>query len=594
MNPSNAQSMTSVGEALAHARQLLARHPQAAAEQARQIIAVEPDIAETYLILAAALRAGGQDADALAAEKQALHVSTSDPILRRVAEDFLNGRFAPGEALLRRFLDDSPNDPEALRLLGQAAAREGHLERAEQRLRQSLMLAPRFAAAKHDLDELIEKQAHAFRDTPAPAKPATPPMGAEEFARAVELNQQALSNAPEDPKLWLGYGHVLRIAGRQQDSIEAYRKAVELDPAYGEAWWSLADLKTVALKPRDITHLAKTLSSDGLSQADRTGLLFALGKALGDAGQFAQSFEAYAQGNALKRNSVAYDAAALGDHVRQCESVFTRDFFDFRVGQGVESSDPIFIVGMSRSGSTLVEQILASHPSIEGTEELVYMGNLANLFAEGRRPGIEPSGFVEAVASASPEKLEAIGGAYMWKAATQRRSSRPHFIDKMPRNWIYLPLVHLALPNARIIDMRRHPMDCCWSNYRQLFADSGEFSYDLNDLGSYYRNYVRMMQHFDAVLPGRVHRIIYEELIDDTEQQVRGLLDYLGVPFDPACMLFHDNPRSVKTSSSEQVRRPISKDSVDQWRPYAPWLQPLEQALGPVLDCYPQVPAEWD
>jgi tetratricopeptide (TPR) repeat protein len=423
-------------------------------------------------------------------------------------------------------------------------------------------------------------------------RPTEPPVGTDEFAAQLSNYEQTVAASPTDVKAWLGYGHVLRIAGRQQDSTNAYRKAVELKPTFGEAWWSLADLKTVKLTPDDIDRLRSALASDNLRDQDRIGLLFSLGKALGDSGDFAGSFEAYAQGNALKRQSVSYDAGALADYVRDSRATFSSEFFASRAGQGHAASDPIFIVGMPRSGSTLLEQILASHPSIEGTEELVYIGNLAMLFSKGRRPGVEASEFLNELASASPHKLNTIGGAYLSKALSQRRSSRPHFIDKMPRNWITLPLILLALPNAKIIDARRNPMDCCWSNYRQLFADSGEFSYDLQELAGYYRNYVEMMQHIDDVLPGRIHRVFYEQLVANSEQEVRALLDYIGLPFDEACLRFQDNQRSVKTSSSEQVRRPISGDSIDQWRPYEAWLEPLKQGLGALVDCYPQVPAE--
>ena len=592
MNQSAAQANNSVGTALAHARQLLASHPGPAAQQAREIIRVEPGIAEAHLILASALRRLGDEAGGYEAEREALHVSTSDPVLKRAAELLADGRLGESEALLRRFFEDTPNDPEALRLMAQVAASGGHLERAEQLVRRTLGVAPSFEAAKLDLKDLIEQQARAYTGTDA--KPETPPEGTAEFEHAIEAKEKSLTEDPGNPKLWLSYGHVLRIAGRQEESVSAYRKAVELEPGFGEGWWSLADLKTVQFTSDDIARMNNALKSKGLGRGERTGILFALGKAFGDAGQFEQSFGAYAEGNALKRPTVSYDTQTLKDHVRQCEGAFTREFFKTRFGQGCQARDPIFIVGMNRSGSTLVEQILASHPSIEGTEELVYIGNLANLFADGRRAGLEASPFVTALCKASPESLDTIGRAYMWKVGNKRHSSRPYFIDKMPRNWMYLPMILLALPNARIIDVRRHPMDCCWSNFRQLFADSGEFSYDLKELGNYYRDYVRMMQHLDVVLPKRIHRVFYEQLVSDPEGEVRRMLDYIGVPFDQSSLRFHNNPRAVKTSSSEQVRKPISDEGIDQWRSYDRWLKPLEQALGEVVPFYPEVPETLD
>jgi len=239
---------------------------------------------------------------------------------------------------------------------------------------------------------------------------------------------------------------------------------------------------------------------------------------------------------------------------------------------------------MPRAGSTLVEQILASHPSVEGTEELIYFGNLSGFLADGRRVGIDPSNFADTVSRLSADQLQRIGGAYLWHSNQHRRSSRPRFIDEMPRNWLYLPLIRLALPNAKIVDVRRGAMDCCWSNYRQLFADSGEYSYDLTELGQYYRAYVDMLDHFDAVDPGAVHRVSYEQLVANPEEEVRRLLDYLDLPFAPACLEFHRNPRAVKTASSEQVRQPINRSGIGQWEPYARWLAPLQQALGPLAD----------
>jgi hypothetical protein len=384
--------------------------------------------------------------------------------------------------------------------------------------------------------------------------------------------------------VWLSYGHALRLAGRRDDSIAAYRRAVELKPEYGEAWWGLADLKMSALGEDDRQAMLAQLEKAKVSQLHRTGINFALGKALDDAGEYEQAFHHYELGNALKHKTVRYDVADTVRYVEQCKTSFTLQFLAGRQGQGHPANDPIFIIGMPRSGSTLVEQILASHPSIEGTEELIYFGNLAGFLADGRRVGLDPSDFADVVSGLSVDKVQTIGGAYLWHANQHRRSSRQRFIDKMPRNWLYLPLIRLALPNAKIVDVRRNAMDCCWSNFRQLFADSGEYSYDLTELGHYYRAYVDMLDHFDTADPGAVHRVEYEQLVADPEGEIRRLLDYLDLPFDTACLEFHRNPRAVKTASSEQVRQPINRTGIDQWRPYEQWLGPLKQALGPLAD----------
>ncbi|MCF2514106.1 sulfotransferase [Sphingomonas sp. G124] len=592
MTTAAAQPTTSVGDALANARRLLATHPDAAAGQARAIIQAEPGIAEAHLILAAALRVLDLLSEAEIAEREGLRVSAADPVLAQVKKLLSSNRLEDAESLLRQYLDDTPNDPEGLRLLAKMAVEAGHLDRAERLLWRALALAPNFSRAKADFEDLIERQARAF--APDASRPPTIPEGEEEFRTAIRLNEEALEKQPRNPQIWLGYGHVLRIAGRQGDSVSAYRKAIELNPSYGEAWWSLADLKTAKISETDMAAMRACLDSSTLAGADEIGLHFALGKALGDAGRYEEAFKEYSAGNSLKHKSLKTHASAIGNHVQRCEEVFTREYFSAHGRSGHEAKDPIFIVGMPRSGSTLIEQILASHPSIEGTEELVYLGNLASLLSEGRKAGIEPSKFVDAIANLPSPKLDSIGGAYLWNADKHRHSNRPRFIDKMPRNWLYLPLIKLALPNAKIIDVRRNPMDCCWSNFRQLFADSGEFSYDLAELGDYYRSYVRMLAHFDRVLPGMVHRVIYEHLVTDTDREVRRLLDYLDLPFDAACLEFHKNPRAVKTSSSEQVRQPITDAGIDQWRPYDPWLGPLKEALGSVLQCYPNVPENWN
>ena len=592
MNQGAIQTGGSVGDALAHARNLLQRHPAAAADQARAIIAVEPEISEAHFLLATALRLTGRNDEAEAAERVALETSIADPVLAEVRRLAGAGNNQQAEALLRRFMADTPNDPEALRLLAGMAVRAGQLDRAEQNLRQALGLAPKFDTAKADMEALIVLQADAYAGNEG--KPASPPEGEAEFDQAVKLNEQMLAQRPEDPKLWLGFGHVLRISGKQKESVEAYRKALSFDPGYGEAWWSLADLKTIELDDADRARMEAELARTDLSDQDRIGIRFALGKALADAGETKEAFRHYQAGNELRHRFDRLDIDTVDAHVRACEERFTSEFFAAREGYGHPAPDPIFIIGMPRSGSTLVEQILASHSMIEGTEELVYLGNLANIMADGRRAALEPSEFVDRVASLDAAGARNLGGAYLWNAARQRRSARPFFIDKMPRNWLYLPLIRLALPNARIIDVRRDPLECCWSNFRQLFADSGEHSYDQSDLGRYYVDYVRLVDHFDKVQPGSITRIFYEELVADPEAAVRKLLQALDLPFEPACLEFHRNRRAVKTSSSEQVRRPISTSALDQARAYEQWLGPLKQALGPVLANYPLVPESWN
>jgi hypothetical protein len=310
---------------------------------------------------------------------------------------------------------------------------------------------------------------------------------------------------------------------------------------------------------------------------------------LEDAGDYATSFAHYAHGNALRRRQLPYDATQGTQRRRRAEAVYTREFFEERAGSGDPDAAPVFIVGMPRAGSTLVEQILSSHPQVEATMELPdVIAIVRDLRARSPRP--ESTSYHDIVEAMDPGEFRALGARYLDTSRVQRKLGRPFFIDKMPNNFAHVGLIQLMLPNAKIIDARRHPMACCFSNFKQHFARGQAFSYDLADMGSYYADYVALMAHFDVVTPGRVHRVIYEDMVADTETQVRALLDYCGLEFDERCLRFFENDRPVRTASSEQVRQPIYRDGVDQWRHFEPWLEPLERALGQVLQHYPAPP----
>jgi tetratricopeptide (TPR) repeat protein len=384
----------------------------------------------------------------------------------------------------------------------------------------------------------------------------------------------------------MSQGHALKTAGRQAESIEAYRRSIELEPSLGEAYWSLANLKTYRFAPAEIEAMATQLARGDLGAEDRLHFHFALGKAMEDAGDHAAAFAHYAEGNRLRRTTLAYDADETTALVRRAQSLFTPDFFASRRGSGAPSPDPIFVVGLPRSGSTLVEQILASHPAVEGTMELPDLLGLVRELS-GRTRRSEPSKYPDALAELGPEALRALGERYLAQTRIQRKTDKPFFIDKMPNNWAHVGLIHLILPNARIVDTRRHPLSCCFSAFKQHFARGQGFTYSLEDVGRYYRDYAALMAHFDSVLPGRVHRVHYERMVEDTETEIRRLLAHCGLEYDERCLHFYENDRAVRTASSEQVRSPIFRDAVDHWRHYEPWLGPLRQALGPVLDGYP-------
>ena len=388
----------------------------------------------------------------------------------------------------------------------------------------------------------------------------------------------------------MSYGHLLSTVGRLEDAIAAYRRAVQLQPDLGQAWWSLANLKTVRLGDQDIAEMTLALERTSPDGERRLHLHFALGKALEDSGRYEESFREYEKGNRIRQAMLGYDPAETTELVRRSKAVLTASFFAERTGSGSPVPDPIFIVGMPRAGSTLIEQILSSHSSIEGTSELPHIPAIRRrLAAEQAQAGGKP--FPDLLGDLDSEQLRAIGEEYLESARLHRKTGKPLFVDKLPNNWAQIGLIQLILPNAKIIDARRNPLGCCLSNFRQHFARGQDFTYDLPTLGRYYAEYVRLMAHIDAVMPGRVHRVIYERMVDDTEQEVRALLDHCGLEFDPACLTFYETDRAVRTASSEQVRQPIYRDATDEWRRYDAHLGPLRDALGPVLDVYPEPPA---
>jgi tetratricopeptide (TPR) repeat protein len=390
--------------------------------------------------------------------------------------------------------------------------------------------------------------------------------------------------------VWMSYGHALKTAGRHAESVSAYRKGIELSPSLGEAYWSLANLKTFRFAPAEVEAMRVQLARDDLAVADRYHFHFALGKALEDLHSFADSFQHYASGNSLRRTEIRYDAERTSGSVRRARALFSREFLAERSGAGAAATDPIFIVGLPRAGSTLVEQILSSHSLVEGTMELPDITTIVKSLASRGGRGADALAYPEIIATLPGAELQALGEQYLRQTQIQRKSGAPFFIDKLPNNWLHVGLISLILPNAKIIDARRNPLSCGLSGFKQHFARGQHFSYSLEDIGRYYRDYVELMAHFDEVLPGRVHRVIYEQMIDDTEHEVRRLLAHCGLPFEEACLRFYENERAVRTASSEQVRQPIFRDGVEHWRNFDPWLGPLRAALGPVLDAYPDAP----
>ena len=516
------------------------------------------------------------------------------PRLIEAAMALNDNRLDVAERILKPHLKEDPFDAAAVRMLAELAARIGRWRDAENLLRRAVELAPGWTAAKANLalvlgrmgrpTEALQLMDDIFALEPDEIghwnlKAAT--LGRlGDFEEAIRLYEGVLERSPDLPRVWLSYGHMLKTLGRQAEAILAYRRAIELEPTLGDAWWSLANLKTMRFDDADLRAMEEALGTQNLSDEDHFHLDFAMGKAMHDSGRSAEAFAYYSKANALRLESQSYDRHEITRSVDRSIAAFPADAFASRTG-GCEAPDPIFVVGMPRAGSTLIEQIMSSHSQVEGTSELPDLPLLT------RKLGPYPKGIFEA----SEEERRALGEDYLKRASVQRRTGRPLFIDKLPNNWLYVPFIHLILPKAKIIDARRHPLGCCFSNFRQHFARGQAFTYDLEDAGHYYADYVRLMAHVDEVLPGRVHRVVYERMVEDTEGEIRRLLDYCGLEFEPQVLEFYRTERAVRTASSEQVRRPIYREATEEWRAYEPYLGPLKAALGSVVDAYPDAPA---
>jgi len=570
----------------------------------RRAVALDAGFEDGWRELAAQLFAAGEILEGDAAYARYARLARDPPELADARVALADNRLEAAGAVVRQRLQQVPHDVVALRMLADIAVRRDDDAEAERRLTECLEHAPGYAGARYDLAVLLYAQQRNSEVLPLVARLlAAEPRNIDYLSlkaqalrlvgsshQAVALMEQAVADHPGEDRAWLLYGHLLREVGQQARAIEMYRRALVVRPGAGRAYSSLANLKTFRFSDADRAAMQEQLARSAPRSADRTHLEFALGKALEDEGQFAASFEHYSRGNALHRATIGHDPDAATAQVLRAKTVYTASFFADRSGWGSGRADPIFIVGMPRSGSTLLEQMLASHPQVEGTRELTDIPALA-LELTLRPNENERAEIPEAVAALDRRQIEALAARYLSRTQMYRPVGRPRFVDKMLGNFSHIGLIHLMFPRAAIIDARRHPLGCGFSCYKQLFARGVNFSYDLEELGRYYRDYVGLMEHFDAALPGRVYRVHYERLVDDPEGELRRLLDYCGLPFAQQCLQFYENPRVVQTISSEQVRRPIYGDSVDQWRHYEPWLTPLKAALGDLVERYPQQPA---
>jgi len=566
-----------------------------------QAVAINPALPSSWSMLEGLYRMCGDPHNAGTA---AAHVAKLKTLPREVITAtalFSDGEFLAAEKIIRAFLLANGDDIEAMRLLARIGAALEVFDDAELLLEGVLAREPTYVAARHDyvtvllgrhkyqqalgeLDKLlaVDPSNRQYRTLQAAAM-----VGLGDHAGAVALYQDLLRDAPPGSPaadLHLSIAHSLKTLGRSTDAIEEYRSAARERSDFGDAYWSLANLKTYRFADAELASMFAAEADPLTRAADRYHLCFALGKAYEDRGEYSESWRYYERGNELKRAESRYRPEVIELNTAKQKEVCTREFFAQRSSFGVASAAPIFVVGLPRSGSTLIEQILASHSAVEGTQELADIPRYV-LELQGRERDFESPRYPGVLAELPAAEFVRFAERYLNDTRVYR-TGKPRFIDKMPNNFRHIGFIHLMFPNAKIIDARRSPLACCFGNLKQLFSRGQEFAYSIEDIGRYYRTYLELMEHWDVALPGRVLRVHHEDVVEDLERRVRLILDFCELPFEPACVEFHRTERSVRTASSEQVRQPIFREGLDQWRHYEPWLGPLREVLGDALVRY--------
>jgi tetratricopeptide (TPR) repeat protein len=566
----------------------------------KRVVAIEPKMPASWKLMGELFLVNGDEKSSAEAINQSLMVSAVEPDVIRTAELFKAGKIAQAERLCRRFLMQNPSNVNAIRLLADIGIKIGMLDDAEKLLVRCLELAPEFHVARLNYAHLLSKkeklaQALTQVDHLLKAQPkkeytyillrASILVKIGDFEQAKQSYEYLLSHFEPRSGIALSYAHTLKTIGLQQKAIDAYRHTIDLKPSFGDAYWSLANLKTFRFEDSDLDAMRREIEKPDCTREDHFHLCFALGKALEDRDQFDESFHYYQRGNDIKEKLEQYNADLTADGARRIQEVCTRDFMSASSAKGCQATDPIFIVGLPRTGSTLLEQILASHSLVDGTKELVDILAMVRRLG-GKKMKTDNSLYPELLPDLSAAQLDELGREYIDRTRIQRADA-PLFIDKMPNNFFHIGFISLILPNAKIIDARRHPMAACFSCFKQLFAKGQHFTYGLSNIGHYYRTYIDMMDHWERVLPDKVLRVQYEEMVADTENQVRRMLDHCGLEFEEGCLQFYKTERAVRTASSEQVRQPIYSAAMEHWRNFEPHLDELKAALGPVLDRYP-------
>jgi tetratricopeptide (TPR) repeat protein len=555
-----------------------------------EAVNLNPALATSWTMLERLYHMTGEVKGRAMAAEQVSILEQLPPEIVQAGSLFSDGQLAAAENILRKYLLKDGNHVEALRLLARIEHQSHALADPEHRLETVLRLAPTYRAARLDychilLDQQKYPRALAVIDTMLRLEPddkdllsmcAAACVGLGRNERAVEIYRQLLAASPESFALNVALGHSLQSLGRRKEAIESYRRAAAIRPSFGDAYWSLANLKTYRFSAGEIAQM-RAQEADA-NPVDRYHLCFALGKAYEDRSEYAQSWQFYERGNALKRAESSYRPKVAEINTRKQIEVCTAEFFSARAGVGAPDPDPIFILGLPRSGTTLVEQVLASHSQVEGTQELPEIPRIVRSL-EGSPSELGGPRYPELLRDLAPEDVRRLGQRYLAETRAYR-GDKPFFVDKMPNNFGHIGLIHLMLPKAKIIDVRREPMACCFSNLKQLFASGQEFTYSIENIAGYYRSYLELMRHWSAVLPGRVLRVWYEDVVEDLERNVRRILEFCNLKFEPPCVEFYKLERSVSTASSEQVRQPIFREGLLQWQNYKPWLGPLSDALG--------------
>ncbi len=572
---------------------------QQAEKHLRKAVELQPAYSGAWLSLSNQLDSQGDNAGSQAALERHLVTSTQHPELIPAARYLQSDELAKAEPIIKGVLKKHPNDVSAIRMLADLAMRLSRFEDAKNLLERCLELAPDFTLARQNYASVLrrlQRQSEALIETEKllredPKNPRHLMLKAAILTQlgknsaAVDIFERVVKDYPNQSAAQMSSGHNLKTLGRVDEAIAAYRRTVEISPTTGEAYWSLANLKTYRFSDEEIDTMRATVTSGGGDADDQNHLAFALGKALEDRGEFDESFKFYKRGNNIRRIHHTYDPKRnMYNAVRQVKTC-TAELFAGKGSGGCADPDPIFIVGLPRAGSTLLEQILASHSQVQGTTELPDAIAISRKLG-GRDKNNPATRYPEILRELSAEQRVELGQGYL-DSTRAHRNDLPFFVDKMPNNWLHTGLIHLILPNAKIIDARRHPMAGCFACYKQLFANGQTFTYDLGHVGHYYRNYINVMDHWDEVLPGKVLHVQYEDMVADSETQIRRVLDYCNLPFEEQCLRFYETDRAVRTPSSEQVRQPIFQEGLEQWRNYETHLDPLKKALGPLLERYP-------